>query len=1271
MLKFCKTFIAVSLLLVLIICLSACSQDGEETQEKKIYSVCVEGGYINDNPTYTEGMFEDGEEITLTPVIPAGKKFLKWCKTGVPNSKLSGEEIFILKVGSARNITAVFTDRDPDIFSLSVSNGYINGNKEKVSGKFETGTEIEVTASFSSLQYFDGWYENGELVSEKTTYQFVLDKSRTLIAKSTDMRLLNVSVKGGFVNCSGKAVEGDEITFTAFDNEKEIEFEKWSVKSGDITTEYTTKSVTLNVTENTQAEALYYEKVPVTAFVYGTSDIIDRVFIRKNSGSWDFEAPLLSGKTFLFWKDENGNKIDNSRILKIQDISSSKDIFAVYTEVEEGFSKVVVANGALYSSYEDGKYSGKLGSEAVIALGTRVFVKPDVAESDVLAEGIYSETGAVNLNKAFGYPIVLSSVMYNIECPELISYNISVSNGYINAMGGKISGLYPEGSTLKAVTQAPALQIFDGWYENNSLVSKDMAYSFTVSCDRVLEARFTDKPYCSVSVSGGTINSSESVIAGTSVTFTATNDMDRLKFDKWVVSTTLTPVEYTSRTITLTITSDTQATAVFTEKILVSSYTEGAVQPFERRYIDKKTGKTLITAPEKDGYTFTGWKDRDGNIIGSEKQLTVENLLSDKDVFACYYNVTEGYSLLTVRNGEIYKEFLNGIYLYRIGKEAEVKIGDEVYIKPSRASTTVTTTSIFPSGTSENLISAKGYKFIPEALSYEIVCSVDIMPDVAPVGTYTTTVNKATQQMDTGIALTAGNTYIVECQNEINYGAVNIFAGSDYMHYTRVFAGNKIVCFRPLVSGNLKLFNCSAYAEGTSYTGNIDFSVYEYSSENARNLRMPTEYYVDLSFNPEEGYNSFTQAIMDLIDDERGKTVYLNSGSYDIFMEYHDFDMPVYEGTNPTEEYSDYCAHIPTNTHVKGIGDVKVVWMPNPEKTDLTMLESETVSPINVFGSCILENFEIYCKNGRYCIHDDPFGDIRYTGAVKIYKDIKCYRYQNDTDKDGNEYGFNGCIGFGMDSSMHYEFINCVFQDFETDGAAFYMHDRCLLNNKTQLVPTEESSEVFVYNCQLLLSENANTGNAVELYNERPMYSSATGERVNVKWTGEAYNNNEMPIRHCRVYFEKTYIDGRIALLGTKGGGVNVCYNAYDLTLVDCNRVEVHYDDTQHNQYYAKFYDTENGIVFISGRQATAELSAAPDTVYKLEEVGTLKLSLADGYDCAEISISFMPDGLESSVVIVSDNANETAPFDSASADGMVTVSAVWNNGEWDILYSY
>ena len=138
---------------------------------------------------------------------------------------------------------------------------------------------------------------------------------------------------------------------------------------------------------------------------------------------------------------------------------------------------------------------------------------------------------------------------------------------------------------------------------------------------------------------------------------------------------------------------------------------------------------------------------------------------------------------------------------------------------------------------------------------------------------------------------------------------------------------------------------------------------------------------------PTREHTSLTQLFLDLKEDEQEKTIYIDAGTYDIFREYKEAGIPSPPDDVTAPDYFVYNAFLPINTALIGIGNVKLVFSPKAE--EITYGESRTWSPLNILGACHIENVEIYCKNGRYCIHDDSHN--AYQNTVHYYKHVRCF----------------------------------------------------------------------------------------------------------------------------------------------------------------------------------------------------------------------------------------------------------------------------------------
>jgi hypothetical protein len=116
-----------------------------------------------------------------------------------------------------------------------------------------------------------------------------------------------------------------------------------------------------------------------------------------------------------------------------------------------------------------------------------------------------------------------------------------------------------------------------------------------------------------------------------------------------------------------------------------------------------------------------------------------------------------------------------------------------------------------------------------------------------------------------------------------------------------------------------------------------------------------------------------------------------------------------------------------------------------------------------VLGECYVENIEIYCKNGRYCLHDDSHND--YKNTTHYYKNVRCI-YEDGDFKDGKQLGRKHAVGNGMAQGARFIFEDCKFQVIGgTTNAAFYTHESG--SKDPQNAPT-----LTFTNCEFLTSDN-------------------------------------------------------------------------------------------------------------------------------------------------------------------------------------------------------
>ncbi len=122
------------------------------------------------------GTYMTGDPCTVTAIPNTGYAFAGWYNGAIMVSMLSS---YTFTVNGDRNLTAMFAPRDYTITvnALPMAGGTISGG-----GTFPSGSVVTVLANANTGYRFNGWVENGHLVATETSYMFVANADRNLIA---------------------------------------------------------------------------------------------------------------------------------------------------------------------------------------------------------------------------------------------------------------------------------------------------------------------------------------------------------------------------------------------------------------------------------------------------------------------------------------------------------------------------------------------------------------------------------------------------------------------------------------------------------------------------------------------------------------------------------------------------------------------------------------------------------------------------------------------------------------------------------------------------------------------------------------------------------------------------------------------------------------------------------------------------------------------------------------------------------------------------------
>lgn len=171
------------------------------------------------------GRFEAGQTVTLRATPDAEASFVAWKANNASGQVLSTANPYSFEVEQNVTICAVFQGGPVPHYDINLSADPQNGGTVSGGGSKEEGSSCTVVATPAQGMVFDGWFENGNLVSNNASYTFTVERARTLVAQfgeAPEGMILSVKVDGqDIVNNSMIQVAKPYVgTFTADANGK-------------------------------------------------------------------------------------------------------------------------------------------------------------------------------------------------------------------------------------------------------------------------------------------------------------------------------------------------------------------------------------------------------------------------------------------------------------------------------------------------------------------------------------------------------------------------------------------------------------------------------------------------------------------------------------------------------------------------------------------------------------------------------------------------------------------------------------------------------------------------------------------------------------------------------------------------------------------------------------------------------------------------------------------------------------------------------------------
>ena len=255
----------------------------------------------------------------------------------------------------------------------------------------------------------------------------------------------------------------------------------------------------------------------------------------------------------------------------------------------------------------------------------------------ITAEMEYLKVGDSAWTSGTGSDITgLSSGRYQIRFKETDNYNAGavtevdvpesgVSSYNLTVTGGTGGGVFIQGASVTITANAPATgKKFSGWTIDgiSGLDTTKTSLTFNMPANAVTAtANYEDIEY-TITVNGGTADKSKAK-CGENVTITANVPATGKEFDKWVVTgITLSDEDLAKSTVTFEMPARNVTMEAHFRDIEEAPSVEIKVTGGTGAGTYKQGESVTVTAEDKEGKEFKGWKDESGKIVSTNKSYT-------------------------------------------------------------------------------------------------------------------------------------------------------------------------------------------------------------------------------------------------------------------------------------------------------------------------------------------------------------------------------------------------------------------------------------------------------------------------------------------------------------------------------------------------------------------------------------------------------------------------------------------------------------------------